>query len=101
VKLATRFEDAPDRAQGLRLLVGEDVVEHERGEHTVEGRLGIRKLIAKTLVEVDRDRRSGRLASGSTGTATNQGKTCEFNQQNPCGGTTIWYFPDPLPLGWL
>src|SRR5713101_2553689 len=65
VKLATRFENAPDRAQGLALLVRWDVVEHERGQHTVEGRFGIRKLVAKTLVEVDRDRCDGGLASGA------------------------------------
>src|SRR6266853_6682500 len=66
VKLAPRLEDAADRAQGLPLLVCGDVMEHEGGKHTVEGRFGIGKLIAKTLVEVDRDRCAGRLASGSS-----------------------------------
>src|SRR5712664_421265 len=65
VKLATRFEDAPDRAQGLDLLVRWDVVEHERGQHTVEGHFGIGKLVAKTLVKADRYRCAGPLPSGS------------------------------------
>src|SRR5258707_12567327 len=63
VELATRFEDAPDRAHGLPLFGCGDVVEHERGEHTVEGRLGIRKLIPKPLFEPDRDLCARRLAT--------------------------------------
>src|SRR5207247_1176527 len=65
VKKATGFEDAPDLTQCLLLLVLLEVVEHEGGEYSIEGRIGIRKLIGKPLIELDRDRRSFRLASCS------------------------------------
>src|SRR5260370_33038962 len=66
VKLAARFKDAPDRAYGRPLLIRGDVVEHEGGEHTVEGPVGIRKLIAKPPIELDRDRCACRLTARSS-----------------------------------
>src|SRR5712692_3777224 len=63
MKLAARFKDAPGRTQHPSLLVGRKVVEHERGEHAIKRRLGIRKLICKSLVEPDGERCARCLAS--------------------------------------
>src|SRR5262245_50441144 len=64
MKGAAGSEDAPDLPQGLLLLVWLQVVEHEGGEHAIEGRRGIRKRIRKPLIEVDGDRCPCRLSYG-------------------------------------
>src|SRR5205823_12148570 len=53
VKLAAGFDHAPNRTQGLPFFVRREVVEHERREHAIEPRLGIRKLVSKSLIELD------------------------------------------------
>jgi len=58
VKLAARLKDAPNRMQNASLLVGREVVEHKRGEHAIKRRLGIWKLICKSLVEPEGERRA-------------------------------------------
>src|SRR5438309_1929002 len=65
VKLAAGFEDAPHRTQCLPFFVRLEMVEHERRENAIEPRLGIRKLVSKSLIELDGDRCSRGLASGA------------------------------------
>jgi hypothetical protein len=65
VKLTAGFEDAPDSTQSFFLLVGGEVMEHERREHTVETPLGIWKVVSKPFVELDRDRSVCCFTSGA------------------------------------
>jgi hypothetical protein len=65
VKGAFRFKDPAHLAQRLLPFVRPEVVEHERGEDSIEGRLGIREVIRKALIELDRDSCSMGLSSAS------------------------------------
>src|SRR5438445_12641491 len=65
VKLAAGFEDAPHRTQCLPFFVRLEMVEHERRENAIEPRLGIRKLVSKSLIELDGTRYSRGVASGA------------------------------------
>ena len=55
VKLAAGFDHAPNRTQGLPFFVRREVVEHKRRKYAIEPRLGIRKLVSKSLIELDGD----------------------------------------------
>jgi hypothetical protein len=57
VKSTTRFEDALDRPQRPVLFVGRQVVEHKRREHTVEARRRVWKVVSKSLIELNGNRR--------------------------------------------
>src|SRR3989441_1409356 len=65
VKLAAGFDHAPNRTQGLPFFVRREVVEHKRRKYAIEPRLGIRKLVSKSLIELDGDPCARRLASGA------------------------------------
>src|SRR5207245_11136953 len=65
VKLAAGFEDAPHRTKCRTVFVRLEMMEHERRENAIEPRLGIRKLVSKSLIELDGDRCSRGLASGA------------------------------------
>src|SRR5437016_2874281 len=65
VKLAAGLEDAAHRTHRLPFFVRREVVEHERRKYAIEPRLGIRKLVSKSLIELDGDRCSRGLASGA------------------------------------
>src|SRR5438445_13653146 len=81
VKLAAGFEDAPHRTQCLPFFVRLEMVEHERRENAIEPRLGIRKLVSKSLIELDGDparaalrlARARALGSGSSPTTSTSG----------------------------
>jgi hypothetical protein len=65
VKPTARLQDAPDRPQRLALFAGREVVEHERREHTVEARRRVWKVISKSLIELDGNRRLRCFAPGA------------------------------------
>ena len=66
VKLATGFEHTAHLTQRTSLLFRREMVEHERRKHSIERRLGIRQLISKSVIELNRDRRALGLAPGSS-----------------------------------
>src|SRR6266853_3991342 len=57
VKLAIGFEHSSRLTQRSSLLFHREMVEPERRKHSIERRLGIRQLISKSLIELNRDRR--------------------------------------------
>ena len=65
VKGAPAPEDPPDLSQRLLPLFRPEVMEHEGGEHAIEGRIGIWQFIRKALIELDGQPGSFRLASAS------------------------------------
>src|SRR5439155_6871989 len=81
VKLAARFEDAPHRTHRLPFFIRREVVEHKRRKYAIEPRLGIRKLVSKSLIELDGDparaalrlARARALGSGSSPTTSTSG----------------------------
>src|SRR5258707_13800762 len=66
VKLAIGFEHSSRLTQRSSLLFRREMVEHERRKHSIERRLGIRQLVSKSLIELNRDRRTLGLAPGSS-----------------------------------
>jgi hypothetical protein len=65
VKFTTWLEDALDRPQRPVLFVGRQVVEHKRREHPVEARRRVWKVISKSLIELDGNRRLRCFAPGA------------------------------------
>src|SRR5437016_4250024 len=65
VKLAAGLEDAAHRTHRLPFFVRREVVEHERRKYAIEPRLGIRKLVSKSLIELDGDPCARCFASGA------------------------------------
>src|SRR5207247_9453539 len=65
VKLAAGFDHAPNRTQGLPFFVRREVVEHKRRKYAIEPRLRIRKLVSKSLIELDGDPCARCFASGA------------------------------------
>jgi hypothetical protein len=64
VKRAVRREDAPYLAQGFPPRIRLDVVKHEGGEDTIEGRIRIGQFIGKALIELNAGPGLIRLSSG-------------------------------------
>jgi hypothetical protein len=56
-----RAEHPADLGEQLGLPVAVQVVEHQRGEHPVDGTVGLRELLGEPDLEAPRDLRSGRL----------------------------------------
>src|SRR5213593_3347151 len=65
VKLAAGFDDAPHRTQRLPFFIRREVVEHKRRKYAIEPRLRIRKLVSKSLIELDGDPCTRCFASGA------------------------------------
>ena len=60
-----RLEDATNLVERRLFLRRRQVVEHQRRENEIEGRLGVRQLIREAAIELDGDAFSLRLASRS------------------------------------
>src|SRR5207249_6040424 len=84
VKLAAGLEDAAHRTHRLPFFIRREVVEHKRRQHAIEPRLRIRKLVSKSLIELDGDparaalrlARARALGSGSSPTTSTSGESC-------------------------
>jgi hypothetical protein len=65
MKEAARLEDPTDLTQCLQFHFRIEMMEHKGGEHSIEGLVGIRKVMQEPLIELYRDRRSLCFASCS------------------------------------